>query len=97
MLAIRLKPIGRKNQRHYRIVVVEKRSKLDGKYTEDIGFYNPFKKELVINADRAKYWIGVGAQASDTVHNMLVTKKIIDGPKIPVHGKSKKDPAAAAA
>lgn len=90
MVVIRLKPIGRKNQRHYRIVVVEKRSKLDGKYTEDLGFNNPFKKEVVINEERAKYWIGVGARASDTVHNMFVTKGIIAGPKIPVHSKSKK-------
>ena len=84
MLAIRLKPIGRKHQISFRIVVAEKRSKLNGKYREDLGFYNPATNKFNINNERAKYWISVGAQPSDTVYNILVSAKVIEGSKRPV-------------
>jgi len=81
MLVIRLKPVGRKNQVSFRIVVAEKRSKLNGPYREDLGFYNPATDKFVVKADRAKYWLSVGAQPSDTVHNIFVSAKVIEGPK----------------
>jgi len=81
MLVIRLKPVGRKNQISFRIVVAEKRSKLNGPYREDLGFYNPATDKFVVKADRAKYWLSVGAQPSDTVHNIFVSAKVIEGPK----------------
>jgi len=84
MLAIRLKPIGRKHQISFRIVVAEKRSKLNGKYREDLGFYNPATNKFTINNERAKYWLSVGAQPSDTVYNIFVSAKVIEGPKRPV-------------
>jgi small subunit ribosomal protein S16 len=64
--------------------VAEKRSKLNGKYREDLGFYNPTTNKFTINNERAKYWLSVGAQPSDTVYNILVSAKVIEGPKRPV-------------
>ncbi len=85
MLIIRLKRIGKKHQAAFRVVVGERRSKLKGDYTEDLGWYNPHSKKFEIKADRVKYWTGVGARLSDTVHNLLVTHKVIEGKKIPSH------------
>lgn len=49
-----------------------------------LGSYNPKMDRIELNAERIKHWIGNGATVSDTVHNLLVTKKIIDGKKINV-------------
>lgn len=90
MLSIRLQPRGRKKQRTYRIVVDEKRSKLTGKVVEDLGWLNPLAGDYEVNQERAKYWVGIGAQPSDTIHNLFVKEGIISGPKRAVHSKSKK-------
>lgn len=92
MLAIKLKKIGKKHQPSFRLVVTEKRSKLVGRYVEDLGWLDPKSKEFKVNAERANYWIKVGAQPTDTVHNLLVKSGAIKGPKIAVHAKSKKTP-----
>ena len=89
MVAIKLRPVGKKRQRSYRVVVQKKRSKLDGRYIEDLGFYNPRTDDFQINQHRAEYWISVGAQPTDTVHNLFVTANVIDAPKRAVHAKSK--------
>lgn len=89
MLAIKLRPIGKKKQISYRVVVGEKRSKLVGKFTEDIGWYNPHTNKFSLNSDRLKHWIASGAVPTPSVHNILVTGKLIEGTKIPLHGKSK--------
>ncbi len=91
MLAIKLKRIGKKHQPSFRVVVAEKRSKLVGRFVEDLGWLNPRTKEFQINGDRAGYWIKVGAQPTDSVHNILVSKGIVKGTKRPVHKKSKKE------
>lgn len=102
MLTIRLQRKGKKNQPFFKIVVTEaKRSSTRGRFVEELGFYNPLTKERKLKGDRAKYWMSVGAQPSDTVYNMLVTDNIIEGKKRPKHKKSKKKqeesaPAAAA-
>jgi len=91
MLTIRLLRKGKKNQPSFRIVVVDKKKSVkSGLYTEDIGFLNPLTKERKINIERAKYWLSVGAKPSSTVYNLFVNEKIIEGKKIPVHKKSKK-------
>jgi len=83
MLKIRLQRIGKKNAPSFRVVVVEHtRGPKAGNYIERVGTYNPRTKEKSFNADRIKYWLSVGAQASDTVHNMLVNEKIINADKI---------------
>jgi len=91
MLAIRLHRQGKKNQPFFKIVVTEKqKSSTRGRFVEEIGFYNPLTKERKIVGERVKHWISVGAKPSDTVHNMLVSEKIIEAPKIPKHKKVKK-------
>ncbi|MEK7103886.1 MAG: 30S ribosomal protein S16 [Patescibacteria group bacterium] len=91
MLSIRLLRTGKKNQPFYRMVVTDKKNPpRGGRFLEIVGFFNPFTKEKQIKADRIKHWISVGAKASDTVHNILVKEKVIDGVKIAVHKKPKK-------
>ena len=70
---IRLKRVGTKNTPAFRIVVADGRSPRDGKFIEEIGTYLPLQKDnnVKINLERAKYWVGVGAQPSDTVASMI--------------------------
>ena len=73
MLAISLMRMGAKGKPFYRLVVKEKRSKRDGKYLENLGTYNPMidPAEVNLNHDRIQYWIGVGAQPTDTVKSLI--------------------------
>jgi small subunit ribosomal protein S16 len=70
---IRLKRIGTKNTPVFRLVVADGRSPRDGKFLEELGTYNPLKEGVnyTIDLERAKYWISVGAQPSDTVASMI--------------------------
>ncbi|KKU15354.1 30S ribosomal protein S16 [Candidatus Wolfebacteria bacterium RIFCSPLOWO2_01_FULL_45_19] len=74
MLAIKLKRIGKKHQAAYRVVVAEKRSKLGGRYVEDLGWFNPHTDEMLINKERAAYWIKNGAQPTDRVLRLLTPR-----------------------
>jgi len=92
MIKIRLLRIGRKHQPSYKIVVVdERRGPKSGKFIEQLGFYNPITKEKNVNKERTEYWLSVGAQASDTVHNLLVREGVIKGEKKAVHSTKKKE------
>ena len=73
MVRIRLRRIGRKKAPMYRIVVADSQSPRDGKFIEVIGQYSPRQAEggLAVKADRANYWLDVGAQPSDTVRSLL--------------------------
>lgn len=73
MVKIRLKRIGAKKNPFYRIVVADVRSPRDGKFIEEIGYYDPNKNPAVIKIDneRANYWIKNGAQPTDTVKILL--------------------------
>lgn len=84
MLVLRLKPIGKKKQIGFRLVVAEKRSKLDGRFIEDLGFYNPKTNRSSFKTERIKSRIKDGVQPSDTVYNLLVTAGILEGPKKPI-------------
>jgi len=85
MLTIRLTRKGKKNQPFFRVVVIDKRrSSKGGRAVEDLGYKNPLTKKISINKERALYWISKGAQPSPTVHNLLVSEKIIDAKKIHV-------------
>ncbi len=91
MLVIRLQRTGRTNYRSFKVVVTEKtKSARHGRSVEEVGFYNPSTKEKSLKGERIKYWISVGAQPSATVHNLLISDKIIEGKKIPKHKLSKK-------
>jgi len=75
-VAIRLSRGGNKKRPYYRIVVSDTRSPRDGKYLEQIGTYNPLlakddDNRVKLNEDRARYWLGVGAQATDRVARFL--------------------------
>jgi small subunit ribosomal protein S16 len=70
---IRLRRVGTKNTPVYRIVVADIRSPRDGRFIETLGVYDPAKAEpnFTLKLDRAQYWIGKGAQPSDTVRSLL--------------------------
>ncbi len=72
-VAIRLKREGAKNHPFYKIVVADKRSPRDGRFIEIIGTYDPKKEgeNYNIKLDRAEYWLGVGAQPSQTVGSII--------------------------
>jgi small subunit ribosomal protein S16 len=85
MLMIRFQRIGRKNDPAFRIAVLEKTAgPKAGKYVEQVGSYNPKTKITNLNEDRIKYWMGTGAQVSDSLHNLLIVKGVIEGKKINV-------------
>jgi len=94
MLAIKLKRVGKKHQATFRVIVAEKRLKINGRFVEDLGWMNPHTNTFEIKNDLAKKWILQGAQPTATVHNLLVKAGAIEGKKIPVHKKSKKQEKA---
>ena len=73
MVKIRLRRVGRKKAPVYRLVVADSQSPRDGKFIEIIGQYAPRQTEGGLNIDeaRANYWLGVGAQPTDTVRSLL--------------------------
>jgi len=94
MLTIRLSRKGKKNQPFFRVVLVDKRrSSTGGRAVEDLGYVDPLKKRKSFNKERIQYWLSKGAQTSVTIHNLLVTEKVIDEPKIRVSNISKKKQA----
>jgi small subunit ribosomal protein S16 len=98
MLTIRLSRVGRKNDPSFRVVVVESKRKVKaGNYLEMVGSYDPRVDRIDLKAERIKHWISMGATISDTVHNLLVSKKIIDAKKINILPKFKAPDAPAAA
>lgn len=70
---IRMKRIGAKNNPVFRIVVADGRSPRDGKFIEEIGTYNPQLKSnnVKLDLDRTQYWVGKGAQPSETVASFI--------------------------
>jgi len=88
MLVIRLFRVGKKNQPAFKIVVTDKKNPPKrGRFVEDVGFWNPLIKQKVLKKERIKYWLSVGAQPSETVHNLLVSEKMIEGKKVAKHKK----------
>jgi small subunit ribosomal protein S16 len=75
---IRLSRVGKKKQPAYRVVVIEKTRPRNGRFVEIVGTYNPLVKPAAVqlNAERIKYWLGCGAQPSDTVRSFLRNQKI---------------------
>lgn len=97
MLTIRLSRVGRKNDPSFRVIVVDSKKKTKtGNYLEMVGSYDPRSNRIDLKAERIKHWMAHGAQASDTVHNLLVSQKIIDAKKInilPSYAKVMEDKA----
>ncbi len=80
MVRIRLRRMGAKKTPFYRIVVTDKRSPRDGRFIESIGTYNPNTdpETVELKMDRAAYWLGTGAQASDGVVRILRRANLVD-------------------
>ncbi|MBO5051248.1 MAG: 30S ribosomal protein S16 [Clostridia bacterium] len=79
MVKIRLKRIGAKKAPFYRVVVADGRYARDGRFIEEIGYYNPMTNpaEVKIDAEKATAWIGKGAQPTDTVRALLKKSEIL--------------------
>ena len=84
---LRLKRMGAKQKPFYRIVAADSRNSRDGKFIETVGTYNPIKMphEVNIDEEKALYWLGNGAQPTDTVRNLLshagIMKKFAESKK----------------
>lgn len=81
MVRIRLSRTGRKNLPSYKIVITPQREKRESRALEYIGHYSPITKVLEIKEERAKYWLSVGAQPSETVKSLLIRKGVIAATK----------------
>ena len=80
MLRIRLRRVGKKKQPSYRIVVADARAPRDGAIVEQVGHYNPLTDPptIVVDAEKVKRWISVGAKPSDTVERILVKEGVLE-------------------
>ena len=79
MVKIRLKRVGAKKQPSYRVVVADSRSPRDGRFIEQIGFYNPLSNpvDIRIDAEKAQKWLNNGAQPTETVKSLLKKAEIL--------------------
>lgn len=94
MLTIRLTRVGRKNDPSFRVIVIDSKRKVKaGNYLEMLGSYDPRDDRVELKAERIKHWMSQGASVSDTVHNLLVSQKVIDAKKINILPKFKVAPA----
>lgn len=84
MLMVRLQRVGRKHEPVFRLVLTDsKNGPKSGKFLEILGNFDARRSEKAeFNVEKVKHWISRGAKLSDTVHNLLVERKVIDGKKI---------------
>ena len=68
---MRLRRMGAKKAPTYRVIIADSRSPRDGRFIEEIGYFNPRTDEIKIDAEKAKTWIKNGAQPTDTVRALL--------------------------
>jgi small subunit ribosomal protein S16 len=91
MLTIRLTRKGKKNQPFFRVVVIDRRrSASGGRAVEEVGYIDPLTKKKSLKKERILHWIKNGAQPSATVHNLLVSEKVIEAKKINKFNKTKR-------
>lgn len=98
MLIIRLQRTGKKNAADFRVVLAQKTASAKKKFVEVLGSYNPRLKVFAIKSEeRLKYWIAQKVEISPTVHNLLVSKNLLDAKKVRAFNTPKKpaEPAAA--
>ena len=81
MVKIRLKRMGMKKKPFYRVVVADERSPRDGRFIEEIGYYDPMKKpsDIKIDKEKALNWMKKGAQPTDSVRILLKRSGVIEG------------------
>ena len=99
MLVIRLSRTGKSAQPSYRVIVSEKSKDPWGKHLEILGHYYPKKEAKLVDLkeERLKYWIGKGAQLSETVNNILINQGVINNKKVRMVKISKRRAAKTAA
>ena len=80
MVKMRLKRLGAKKAPFYRVIVADSRSPRDGRFIDEIGYYNPLTTpaEIKLDAEKAKKWIQNGAQPTETVKALLKKSGIVD-------------------
>lgn len=73
---------GRRNRPFYRIAAIDQRTSREGRVIEQLGWFDPLvkdpAKQLELNEERVKYWVGAGAQPSETMRDMLAKRKLVD-------------------
>ncbi len=85
MLKIRLQRVGRTHEPSFRLVLTDsKNATKSGRFKEMLGSYDPRKTRDLLKSERIKYWLSQGVGVTPTIHNLLVSHKIIDGTKINV-------------
>ena len=79
MVKIRLRRMGAKKAPFYRVVVADSRFARDGRFIEEIGYYDPTKNPSVVKIDeeKAKQWLSNGAQPTDTVRDLLKKASVL--------------------
>ena len=89
---IRLKRLGRRHHPTYRLTAVDGRSPRDSKVIEELGAYDPMnaadERRVSLNRERIEYWLGVGAQPSDTVRRLLEKAGIVEPKTAPAKAKA---------
>ncbi len=80
MLRIRLRRVGKKKRPSYRIVVADVRAPRDGNFVDQVGHYDPLTNPptVVIDQDKTKHWLSVGAQPSETVGRILQSQGLVE-------------------
>jgi small subunit ribosomal protein S16 len=77
MLKLRLKRTGRKRSPSYRLVIMDSRTRRDGRPIEEVGYYNPLTKKYNFDVDKIKKWLNYGVQPTETVTSLLKKASII--------------------
>ena len=82
VVRIRMQRLGRRHRPFYRINAIDQRTRRDGRFIENLGWYDPIAtnpdRQLKLNAERIKYWLSVGAQPSETMRDILVKNGLMD-------------------
>jgi small subunit ribosomal protein S16 len=81
MLTIKLARRGKKNQAHFKLIILEKHKDPFGDYLEELGYWNPRLKKGEFKKERILYWLSKGAQMTASVNNLLINQGIIRGEK----------------
>ena len=99
MIKLRLRRMGAKKRPSYRIVVADSKSPRDGRFIETVGFYDPITQPATVRIDdeRARHWLGVGAQPTDTVRHLFVRAGLLPAPEGAAHRAPAPTAEAAAA
>ena len=98
MLTIRFNRVGKKNRAAFRIALQEKAKAPGRKQVEMLGSYDPHSKVAVLKKERILHWISMGAETSESVHNLLVKEGVVEGKKRAIKmekPKAKEEPAPA--